>query len=602
MNGIVGFAIFTGLTDSAQIRAKSAIQSALESFPRLQQRSFLVGDAHVLLWGHGDLAESLYSGPDGSTVALVGSPIGGPLNAVVDSLIDGKTSVPSWDGHFVLIRLSDRGRRWTIWNDWFGAIPFYTATVGGGRIASSLEPAVVAAAGFGPNDFSMPGMLCLLMNGHFLGDLTLYKAMQSAPPDTRLVWDASGLTLTRLDTVTVTCDRWETSWDDLVDEMHQVTYQAISQVLGSADRWVLPLSGGLDSRLIAAVGADRRVDWRAYAWGEPQGTDVVCSREIAASLHIPWKHVPLDSGFLDSYTHQWSALFGSALPFHGMYQMSFFDSLSLDGSTPCVSGFLGDVLTGHSWMHRPVNGVIYSDLWNTVWTPEELKSLFLEPIDVALEELISIALDLWPSEPVPDSMRGTLYDLRTRQRRFTSFQVTLASMHSLVGIPFLNREFAQFGLSLPRTARDGRRLIADTFRKHHGKVAVIPGSYGPEPLIPTGRHLLSRRLAQLVPSVFRGSLGRFTHIPLRLEHLCLKERGPSALWPLFPAIAPMRERFHVKSLDSVYRTFETSSDDVRPLRKLQALQPLAYRLLEADSDRASVASVTRTASPVEAVT
>jgi hypothetical protein len=285
-----------------------------------------------------------------------------------------------------------------------------------------------------------------------------------------------------------------------------------------------------------------------------------------------------------------------------MYQMSFFDSLSLDGATPCVSGFLGDVLTGHSWMHRPVNGVVYSDLWNTAWTPEELKNLFREPIDVALEELISIALDLWPSEPVPDSMRGILYDLRTRQRRFTSFQVTLASMYSVVGIPFLNREFAQFGLSLPRTARDGRRLIADTFRKYHGKVAVIPGTYGPEPLIPTGRYLLSRRLAQLAPSLFRRSLGRFTHIPLRLDSLCLQERGPSALWPLFPVTAPVRERFHVSSLDSVYRTLETSSDDVRPLRKLQALQPLAYRLLDADSGRTSVAGVTRMASPVEAVT
>ncbi len=181
------------------------------------------------------------------------------------------------------------------------------------------------------------------MNGHFISDWTLYKGMKTVPPDSIAEWDENGYRTKQVWAVQPSQDRWEAGWDDLVDEMHELSHAAIADVLKTQPQWIVPLSAGLDSRLIAAVGADLGVNLQTYAWGEPESTDVVYSRKIAKALGLPWKRIELCKDFLACYTPLWADLFGSSMHFHGMYQMCFLDALRSVSDAPLMTGYLGDI-------------------------------------------------------------------------------------------------------------------------------------------------------------------------------------------------------------------------------------------------------------------
>ena len=271
MGSIVGFSLYQAIEAADITRAKSAQQRALSYYKHLENKTIDIGRTRLEVWGHPELTECVHWTADGDLLVRVGSPHN-PVSwrVVQEGLLNAREpedyELP-WEGRVVLLRISADGERWMMWNDWIGSIPVYHAQIGGGRIASTLEPVVVAGGGYTPDDFYLPGLVSLLVNGHFISDWTLYKDMKVVPPDSVAEWDGDGFCAKRLWTVKPSQERWESSWDDLVDEMYALSYKAIADVLKTQPRWILPLSSGLDSRLIAAVGADIGANMHAYTCG-----------------------------------------------------------------------------------------------------------------------------------------------------------------------------------------------------------------------------------------------------------------------------------------------------------------------------------------------
>ena len=134
-------------------------------------------------------------------------------------------------------------------------------------------------------------------------------------------------------------------------------------------------------------------------------------------------------------------------------------------------------------------------------------------------------------------------------------------------------------MSLPRVALENRRLLGDVFRLHYGRLAVIPGTYATKPLIVTGKYLVKRRIAQSLPDVFRqGLFAGFDQVPLRMDIDCIQATGKDALWPMYNVWDQLGEWVDVSYVDQAYQAIMESTEDIRPLRKLQSIQTLAYRL------------------------
>jgi len=136
-------------------------------------------------------------------------------------------------------------------------------------------------------------------------------------------------------------------------------------------------------------------------------------------------------------------------------------------------------------------------------------------------------------------------------------------------------------MSLPRAVHENRRLLADVFRRYYGRLAVIPGTYASQPFILTGKYLLKHRIVEHLPSALHhGPFAGFDEAPLRMDIDCLQATGKESLWPLYNAWDQLGEWLDVSQLELAYQTLMHSVEDIRPLRKLQSVQALAYRLLK----------------------
>jgi hypothetical protein len=586
VDSIVGFAVSNRLAPERVDAALSAQRRVVGYFPHLRTLSLAIGASRLELWGHGDVSSRVTRLDDGSVLALVGSPHGrvswSDLPAVATARLGYEDDLElPWEGRVVLLRVSADGAAWTMWNDWVGSIPVFHAKVGPGRVASTLEPVVVSAARFSAGDISLPGLIAMFINGHYLGDWTLFAGMKVAPPDSVSEWGDGGFRTRRVWAVRPSDDLAEEPWTNLVDRMFELSREAICSAVDGTSSWALGLSGGLDSRLIAAVCAGQRLDVRAYAWGTGDTVDVVYSREIARALGLPWQHIGLGTDYLGQYTRLWAAWFGSSLHFHGMYQMAFLDAIA--GRPPgCVlHGFLGDVLfSSPLYLDSDPRECQLADLWHTHWTLNEVRALLKVPVDDAIEELAAGVAAQISAAPGRRFKRAIFADVWNRQRLFTAFQATLGDHWRGVVTPFVDRPLARFCLALPRPALEGKRLLADVYRSRYALIATIPGTYGPEPFIPTGRYLLKRRLARVLPPLLKiGPLRGFRDIPPRMDLECVQAHGWKALWPIADCRDRLAEWVDLARVDEAYATVMSSKEDMRPLRKLQSVQALAYRLL-----------------------
>jgi hypothetical protein len=586
---IIGFTVSLALSPEAYKASIVSQQRVVRHFGDLGCESLRIGESYVQLWGHGDPSSRMHRMAGGALLVLIGSPHGKVCWCEVEAALldvgNPQAFTPPWDGRFNLLMITPDGLEWRLWNDWIGSIPVFHASVGHGRIASTLEPVVVAAMGFTPDDIYLPGLVSLLINGHFLDDWTLFRGMKVVPPDSVAAWDAQGFRCRHLWTVTPSQERWEAGWDELVDEMHELSHQAISDVLKTQASWTLPLSSGLDSRLIAAVGAEVGANLYAYAWGGRETTDVVYSRQIAKVLGLPWMNIQLPESFLVEYTPRWADWYGSSMHFHGMYQMSFLDSLGEMPGGPVLSGFVGERLAGDIVnmlvaVHSTGKSCQVLNDWYTHWSVDQVRTLMKLPVGEVLAE---IAAELRrQTDAIPGSFyqRLQFLELWNRQRSFAYFQTTLCDYWRGVATPYLNRDYARFCMSLPRAALDDRRLLGDVYRRYYGRLAVIPGTYANQPHILTGRFLLKQRIAKSLPSPLAvGPLSAFEHVQLRMDMKSVRACGKDALWPIYDVWEELAEWLHVGELEVAYQAILRSTDDVRPLRRLQSVQSLAFRLL-----------------------
>jgi hypothetical protein len=588
MNSIVGFSIFYNLPPPKSQTALRAQKRALDYFKHLQHCSITVGETRLEFWGHKQIEDRIQHLPDGSILALIGSPLGSvTLADLVREFIIPRAMddfEPTWDGRFILLHVDVDGKSWRMWNDFAGSIPVFHVRIENGRIASTLEPVTVAAAGYTSDDFFMPGLVSLLINGHFLSDWTLYEGMNTILPDSMTLWDEEGFRTKQLWTVQPSQSRWEAGWNDLVDEMYALSRKAITDALSTQPRWNVPLSSGLDSRLIAGVAADVGADVTTYAWGEANSTDVNYSRQIARSLGLPWTHIESPDDFLEKNTRRWADLFGSAMVFHGMYQMCFLDALKAHSDASLLSGFVGDVLAGDGLAsifeaRATRNSQLESD-WYCHWTVEMLQPAAKFPLQDALEanaQNLAKQIEFFPGAYF---QKLQYLELWNRQHCFTNFSSTLFDYWTGVTPPFINRAYARFCLSVPRVVLDDRHLLGAVFRRYYGRLAVIPGTYAKDPFILTGKYLLLRRAAEMLPpSLHVGPLRGFGRVQLRMDIESVQATGKAALWPLFEMQDQLASWLDISQIEKDYQTIMRSKEDIRPLRRLQAAQTLAYRLM-----------------------
>lgn len=590
----IGFYIDASQDSQVTRRGIAACDRALSHFPWLNRKRVKYGNADLYIWGHGKLHRSIQIDELGNLYVLIGSPVPNDvtLKDVANSLTEQDYAAfrLPWEGRCVLLRVSASGQNWTMRNDWIGSIPvFYAPSENGNRyVASTIEPAVVDAVGLGPNDFFFPGLVSLLMNGHYLDDWTLFAKMKTVPPDSFARWDDNGFQRNHLWTVQPSSERWHYGWDNLVDEMYWLSRKIITEVLETGNSWILPLSGGIDSRLIAAVGAERGIPFHAYTYGPEDWIETIYAKKVAKELEISWQRVPIEPDYLNKYTRLWFEWFGSALHCHGMYQMPFLTELKNEPDGRILQGYMGDPLAGNH-----LQALISA--WKTAENIMPVVSPFCTP-EILFDLL---AFDSWmdavnmvakKTQAEIDGIQGSHFqqlmflDFWNRQRLFIYYQPTMYDYFRGVDTPFLNRDYSRFCLSLPHCALHNRRLQKDMLRKYYPKMASIGGTFA-GPLTQSERHYLKhahhlkRAIAQKLSNwlpVFIMPEYAFKNNKIQTD--ALHEFGESALWPLNETRKNLVSLFNMNILEEIYQ--QAAAGNEKAYNQLRPIQSVAWHFVK----------------------
>jgi len=391
-------------------------------------------------------------------------------------------------------------------------------------------------------------------------------------------------------------------WDELVDEWGTVLEEAIGGGLGEPRPLTLMLSGGIDSRLIAAIGLRRGVAFEPICYGNETWQDTQFARGIAASLDLPMRVVPIGLNYLRDFTESWCTWFGASMCVHGMYQYPALLDLRSRGPVPeIVTGFTGDPLEGMQvakMAEGPANTPLLERFLRktSYWRDHELRSL-VPWLDVprARAEVEEILQNQYAQLPGAPFQRLWLLFQWNHVSQFSSYQPIMYEYFGGVVTPFVNRELANYCLSLPRLALEGRRLFYDVIRARFPDMARLPGTFDHPsqvfdfiprrygiPLLLSKRYVAKAAIGYVLPDRLRlGPFREFGPTPNRFAQDAIAAHGIKSLFPLDIVDLKGQQFFDRKAVEGFLSTVLAERVEIDPQMKLWPIQAILYRLLVA---------------------
>jgi asparagine synthetase B (glutamine-hydrolysing) len=248
---------------------------------------------------------------------------------------------------------------------------------------------------------------------------------------------------------------------------------AVDSVLDSLSKWVekmekstkgkivLPLSGGLDSRLLLSMISDRsRIEAFTYgqSWDESKSDEVKKAEALSKKMGFSWRHITLN-GF-SKFTPAWIENRGASSHAHGMYQMEFYSQIEklVPKDSVVLSGIVGDLLAG-SLPRVKVSEP--NDLWKLTLSRHINASIFTRRIESKnlcqeVENYLKLEFEFF--EPLLTSKRVT--DLLTIQNKNMLLRY-LVEVPALFGFesrsPFLDEKIGTDLLRIEENERENRK-------------------------------------------------------------------------------------------------------------------------------------------------
>lgn len=396
---------------------------------------------------------------DGSTAPMSAA-------AVLERLFEAAVSqrLPSTlrglDGVFFAVFHDVIGATTYIVTDRLGLRPIYIRA-DRDHLSWSSEAKGAAPASLSASCLDLPAIVAYLTVGHHLDDATHLAGVRLAPAASIGIWRAG-----------MEAPSWDRYWTwheveqqahatmhDAVDELARLWPRAVQRSVAAAgESLYLWLSGGFDSRLIAAEMARQGLRVHAITFGQAGSTDLAVARVVGAVLGIEVQALTLDDSTW--FQNRASMLYKTDCASHVMHLHSgtHLHELGEHGDF-FIEGFGGDFLLGDA-QH----------------SGEEFRD---RRADAAVSEHYYRGLALDHADPYFDTPHIEPFILHNRARRFTRAGGLAVSDQSENVLPFVDGDLARFLMSLPDRLRASRSLYREFANRVYPEVfAELPHAKG----------------------------------------------------------------------------------------------------------------------------
>jgi len=200
------------------------------------------------------------------------------------------------DGDFVVLAVNKETGALALFNDALGRLPIYYHAGETRFVASRQIGLVVALAGHG---LDRMGMAQALLLRYPLGRRTLYRGVSRLASGTLVRIDPGEPKAQFVNLHTFNFDTTSETGQGVsgrADSLAMLFREACERRAQPGRRCVLALSGGLDSRAVAAGLGSRGIDFCAMTYVDPDGVcrgDPPIAQRVAAVFHAEWRAVAL---------------------------------------------------------------------------------------------------------------------------------------------------------------------------------------------------------------------------------------------------------------------------------------------------------------------
>lgn len=395
-------------------------------------------------------------------------------------LQEGGQSLECYGGSFAIIVWDPRENVLRVATDRLGTTKLYLwQTRGLVVISSELQPLLHHPEA--PSQINEEAVEQFLITSHLLDERTLVKDVSVLP--------AGSVTTIRSEEVSFH-RYWQPHLGVPSGEHLDACADHLAHVLGRAiaprcdgRKLLLPLSGGLDSRTLAAfIPREAMASVAACTFGPAYCYDVRYGRRLARAMKAPFRHFSLPRDFFRRYLEPMVDLCDGevsieAFPIHRLLDFG-------EPGDTVMTGYLGDALSGgHLIGARDPGGA--SDPRDLVWRRQYQKRGFSEtllgsvmrpekyrPAQGSTRALVYDALEAADAETLDE--KALLVELALRQSRYIPYFTRLLRSRFQVETPFLDSPVLDAFLSLPLEYRTQQRAYRRMLVRHAPALAAVP--------------------------------------------------------------------------------------------------------------------------------
>ena len=434
----------------------------------------------------------------------------------------GRESLCGLNGIYVIVIWDSLEKKLTIINDRHGFRKLYYLHSGNKFFFATEISAMCWNHDF-PKSVDEIGLSNFLMFGYLLDDRTLFENIKILPQASVLTYSDNQLSIEKYWDYSFYRDD-EPVWleDYYVDGLYEVIENAIRKRVNGLNKIAIPLSGGLDSRVIAGmlhnIGFPGKVI--TYSYGNKNSYDVIYGRQIAQKLHYIHHFVPIDMSYIKNYAGEFTRVNDgmiTCLNAHMGVGKNFLERIK---TYNVITGFLGDVQTGVFTVARGIEGItndeqivkILFSKFGDGMDEMELENYLKEDIYRRVKGAnYTMFRDCYYRSPSKNKFFKSRYvNLIQRQRRYTQFNIYCYENFTDVCAPFTDNNVVDFNLHTPPALLIGQNIYKKMIVKYFPEVASVPWNRTKLPLnaswLRKGLHWRWERLNR--NSLVRKTIGR----------------------------------------------------------------------------------------------
>ena len=452
-------------------------------------------------------------------------------------LEQGESMLDQVAGAYAFALYDQRTQTLLLVTDRLGLRPIYFGEHAGVfRFASEVK-GILADPAF-PRQLNRAAVADLFHYSFVMGEKTLFEGIHLLPPASVLRYRHGRWSVSSYWHIPYPehYPRRTAQWYD--DLIYEALKASVERMVRPGLEYGLSLSGGLESRWIAALLSKVQPESSAYTLGTPGSDDTPSAMEVATQTGLRHHYWELSPTFVPDLAESYIYIVD------GMDHLWHMEEFPLtvrvgDYVDVSVGGFLGDGLFGYEI--NPISAclrkkdVVRYRLWRTRGgrpAPQLLAQAFGEQTGQELTELAMDSLERGFAEASCERGFQTIqcFDLRQAERRLANVAQLAKLAFVDVYHPIADQEVVQAALQLPASQLVTERAYRRSMATHFPKLAAIPWTFTLTPATISATGVVMKKALQLtLGKRLRGtSLGNHPLIRARQYYLdyAASSRGP----------------------------------------------------------------------------